>query len=80
MFRWKDEYGWVFGENCVDAVGPNDADTGLFEGHPYKGLAKEILQNSLDAKNPDLPISQPVVVEFACMQVPIAHTVTGKKF
>ena len=71
MFEWKNYYGWRFGGNCVDAVGPNEADTGLFGGHPYKGLAKEILQNSLDAKNPNLPESQPVIVEFSCINVPV---------
>lgn len=71
MFNWNDLYGWRFGGNCVDAVGPNEADTGLFEGHPYKGLAKEILQNSLDAKNPNLPDTQPVEVEFRCIKVPV---------
>ena len=71
MFKWSDRYGWGFGENCVDAVGPNDADTGLFEGHPYKGLAKEILQNSLDAKDPSLPDTKPVEVEFRYIQVPV---------
>lgn len=71
MFEWDKEYGWRFGGNCVDAVGPNEADTGLFEGHPYKGLAKEILQNSLDAKDPNLPERQPVEVEFSCVKVPL---------
>ena len=71
MFSWNDQYGWRFGGNCVDAVGPNESDTGLFEGHPYKGLAKEILQNSLDAKDPNLPVTQPVEVEFRNIRVPI---------
>ena len=31
----KEKGPWRFGGNCVDAVGPNEADTGLFEGHPY---------------------------------------------
>ena len=70
MFKWNNKYGWLFGGGCVDAVGPNDADTGLFEGHPYKGLAKEILQNSLDAKDPALPNTQPVEVDFSCIEVP----------
>ena len=69
MFTWNSRYGWRFGSDCVDAVGPNDADTGLFKGHPYKGLAKEILQNSLDAKDPSLPETQPVEVEFSCIKV-----------
>ena len=70
MFSWNDLYGWRFGGNCVcHAVGPNEADTGLFEGHPYKeAYQKEILQNSLDAKNPDLPDTQPVEVEFRCIR------------
>lgn len=71
MFTWSEQYSWNFGGSCVDSVGPNEADTGLFEGHPYKGLVKEILQNSLDAKNPKLPDTQSVEVEFRCIKVPI---------
>ena len=68
MFSWNNKYGWKFG-SCVIGIGPNDADTGLFEGHPYKSLAKEILQNSLDAKDPDIPDTQPVEVEFRCISI-----------
>ena len=71
MFNWDAKYGWLFGGGCVDAVGPNDADTGIFEGHPYKSLAKEILQNSMDAKDPALPDTVPVEVEFSCLKVPV---------
>ena len=73
MFEWNDQYGWLFGGGCVDAVGPNDADTGIFEGHPYKSLAKEILQNSMDAKDPALPETTPVEVVFSCLKVPVAE-------
>ncbi len=71
MFRWDDKYNWRFGGDCVDGVGPNESDSGLFEGHPYKSLAKEILQNSLDAKVPNLPDDQPVEVEFKSITIPI---------
>ncbi len=71
MFEWNDDYKWMFEKGAIsDFVGPNDANTGIFEGHPYRGLAKEILQNSLDAKNPALPDSEPVIVEFALFDVP----------
>lgn len=69
MYKWNENYNWIFAAGCVDSVGPNESDTGIFEGHPYKGLAKEILQNSLDAKDPKLPESQPVLVEFSCEEI-----------
>ena len=71
MFNWKNNYKWGFQPGGIaDSVGPNESDTGIFEGHPYKGLAKEILQNSLDARDDELPDGIPVKVEFALINVP----------
>lgn len=71
MFKWSDRYNWMFSGGCVDSIGPNDADTGIYEGHPYKSLAKEVLQNSMDAKDPKLPETTPVEVEFSCLKVSV---------
>ena len=49
MFKWKNNYKWIFSElGADDKVGVNDAGIGIFKRQPYKGLAKEILQNDLE--------------------------------
>lgn len=71
MFVWDEKYKWGFDKGGIsDSVGPNEADTGIYEGHPFKGLAKEILQNSLDAKDPDLDDAIPVKVDFSLLYLP----------
>ncbi len=52
---WNEEYKWCFGPlGTGDKVGVNNAGIGIFKKQPYKGLAKEILQNVIDAKDPDI--------------------------
>ena len=59
MYQWKNNYKWIFSDlGAADKVGVNESGIGIFKRQPYKGLAKEILQNVTDAKNPNLPIIQ----------------------
>ena len=52
---WNDRYKWCFGPlGTGDKVGVNNAGIGIFKKQPYNGLAKEILQNVIDAKDPDI--------------------------
>ena len=56
MFQWKENFQWIFSNlGSSDKVGVNESGIGIFKRQPYKGLAKEILQNVTDAKNPELP-------------------------
>lgn len=55
MFQWKENFQWIFSDlGSSDKVGVNESGIGIFKRQPYKGLAKEILQNVTDAKNPEL--------------------------
>ena len=70
MFEWKNNYRWVFSElGSADKVGVNDAGIGIFKRQPYKGLAKEILQNVTDAKDDKLPADVPVKAKFELIYV-----------
>lgn len=52
--KWNDQARWCFGNlGTGDKVGVNNAGIGIFKKQPYKGLAKEVLQNVIDAKDPD---------------------------
>ena len=52
---WDNRFEWCFSNlGTGTKVGINDAGIGIFQSMPYKSLAKEILQNVIDAKNPDL--------------------------
>lgn len=52
MYQWKNNYKWIFSDlGAADKVGVNESGIGIFKRQPYKGLAKEILQNVTDAKN-----------------------------
>ena len=54
--------GWNFPSNNYGTLnGIGEAGIETFKGMPFKSLAREICQNSLDAKTSD---SKPVVVEF----------------
>ncbi len=65
MFQWNDKYKWVFSDlGAGDKVGVNQSGIGIFKRHPYKGLAKEILQNVTDAKNSNLSEEIPVKARF----------------
>ena len=70
MFDWKDEYQWIFSDlGAADKVGVNESGIGIFKRQPYKGLAKEILQNVTDAKNDALPRDVPVKAKFELIYV-----------
>ena len=65
MFRWNDKYQWIFSDlGAADKVGVNESGIGIFKRQPYKGLAKEILQNVTDAKDKSLPENIPVRARF----------------
>lgn len=65
MFQWKENFQWNFSDlGSADKVGVNESGIGIFKRQPYKGLAKEILQNVTDAKNPLLPDNVPVKAKF----------------
>lgn len=70
MFAWNDKYKFIFSDlGASDKVGVNDVGIGVFKKKPYIGLTKEILQNSTDAPNPDLPDGTPVRVRFELIQI-----------
>lgn len=70
MFAWQEKYRWIFSElGVADKVGVNDAGIGIFKRQPYKGLAKEILQNVTDAKDDNLPDNVPVKAKFELIYV-----------
>jgi len=70
MFGWNNNYKWIFSElGASDKVGVNDAGIGIFKRQPYKGLAKEILQNVTDAKDDRLPEDVPVRARFELVYV-----------
>ena len=65
MFAWNNKYKFIFSDlGASDKVGVNDVGIGVFKRKPYIGLTKEILQNSTDAPNPNLPENTPVKVRF----------------
>ena len=56
--------GWNFPSNNFGTLnGIGEAGIETFKGTPYKSLAREICQNSLDAKSVQ---GLPVIVEFSC--------------
>jgi len=70
MFLWNSNYKWIFSNlGAADKVGVNDAGIGIFKRQPYKGLAKEILQNVTDAKDDSLPESIPVKARFELIYI-----------
>lgn len=59
--------GWNFPSNNYGMVyGIGEAGIETFKGTPYKSLAREICQNSLDAKRTK---DKPVLVEFSLTQL-----------
>ena len=58
---------WRFATATEDyeAKGLNDSGIETFNDDCLKGLAREICQNSLDARRKDIPDNQPVIVEFS---------------
>ena len=70
MFQWKSNYQWNFSDlGSADKVGVNESGIGIFKRQPYKGLAKEILQNVTDAKDPSLSGATPVKAKFELIYV-----------
>lgn len=59
--------GWNFPSSDFGTLnGIGEAGIETFKGTPYKSLAREICQNSLDAKDDS---GKPVIVEFSCSQI-----------
>lgn len=70
MFQWKENFQWIFSDlGSSDKVGVNESGIGIFKRQSYKGLAKEILQNVTDAKNPELPDEVPVKAKFELIYI-----------
>lgn len=61
--------GWIFPKNNNGPItGIGEAGVETFKGSPFNSLAREICQNSLDAR---LDNGQPVIVEFNEFKMPI---------
>lgn len=70
MFAWNSKYKLVFSDlGAADKVGVNDVGIGVFKRKPYIGLTKEILQNSTDALDQNLPHGTPVKVRFELIHI-----------
>ena len=70
MFNWKEKYKFIFSDlGASDKVGVNDVGIGVFKKKPYIGLTKEILQNSTDSPNRNLPEGTPVKVRFELIYI-----------
>ena len=62
---WNKDYNWFFEPGTPD--GFNDGGIAEFKSTKYDGLAREIIQNSIDAKNDDE--EGPVKVVFEKMEI-----------
>lgn len=72
MSKWNSECRWDYPlAGSGDDVGFNEAGIGMFKSQPYLSLAKEILQNSLDARGKNVPDGQPVRVKFSRIEVSV---------
>lgn len=58
----KNSLDWYFGYSASEEHGPNDSITTTFKGDKYYSLAREVLQNSIDAVDDE---SKPVKVTFS---------------
>ncbi len=66
---WDSKYQWCFSPlGTGDKVGVNNAGIGIFKKQPYIGLAKEILQNVIDAKDKD--VNGPAKAVFEVVKIP----------
>lgn len=62
--------GWNFPScNYSEIHGISDAGIETYKGSPYQSLAREICQNSLDARLGD----EPVLIEFSCFDIPTTN-------
>ncbi len=67
--KWNEKYVWCFSHlGTGDKVGVNNAGIGIFKKQPYIGLAKEILQNVIDAK--DSSVDGPARACFEVIRIP----------
>lgn len=58
---------WIFPSNNYGTItGIGEAGIETFKGSPYRSLAREICQNSMDARNDS---SKPVVIEFSSFTI-----------
>jgi len=65
--------GFKFPEdNANKWRGFNTAGIATFAGHRFRSLAREIAQNSLDARNPDLKDGEPVRLSFDFLEIPVS--------
>ena len=78
MFRWNDKYQWIFSDlGAADKVGVNESGIGIFKRQPYKGLAKEILQNVTDAKDKTI-LDKGIMPSEKVLDFPVdCNTLTG---
>lgn len=77
MSGWDNRYKWDFPlAPRMDEVGFNDTGIGIFKNMPYQNLAKEIIQNVLDARGKNAGQNDPLEVKFAFMEIDI-HDIPG---
>lgn len=70
MSNWSPDYKWDFPKaGSGDDVGFNEAGIGMFKSQPYPSLAKEIIQNVLDARGRTISDETPVKVKFSRMEI-----------
>lgn len=68
--KWNENAKWVFSPlGSGPKVGVNDVGIGVFKHLQYSGLAKEILQNVIDAKNTDLDNTIPAKAVFKLISI-----------
>jgi len=67
---WNADYQWDFPlAGSGDDVGFNETGIGMFKSQPYPSLAKEIIQNVLDARGTSVSDDEPVKVTFTSMEI-----------
>lgn len=70
MSSWNPDYKWDFPmAGSGDDVGFNEAGIGMFKSQPYPSLAKEIIQNVLDARGTTISEDMPVKVKFSRTEI-----------
>ena len=70
MNKWNSKYKWDFPlAYSGDDVGYNEAGIGMFKSQPYPSLAKEIIQNVLDARSTKISNDDPVIVKFSRIEM-----------
>ena len=65
MFNFSPKWNFP-SNNDSQTIGINDSGVETFKGTPIKSLAREICQNSLDARLDD---SKPAIVEFSTFDI-----------